>query len=141
MLARASKLIQKMDENCLIKTKHQRQIDWIVDQMERLLKQVLVQRRHLQAGKVDGDDAILPQTAIAQSEVCVFEEVKEVISMPTFDALAAQDIKVVDDVELSADVLWQLHDFVTSISTMYRDNPFHNFQHASHVTMSGESTE
>lgn len=138
MLARASMLIQKMDENCLIKTKHQRQVDWIVDQMERLLKQVLVQRRHIQAAKGQLGDTIIPQAAIAQSEVCVFEEVKEVIPMPTFDALAALDIKVVDDVELSADVLWQLHDFVTSISTMYRDNPFHNFQHASHVTMSGE---
>ena len=30
----------------------------------------------------------------------------------------------------------QLQSYVTGIATMYRDNPFHNFEHASHVTMS-----
>jgi class 3 adenylate cyclase len=30
----------------------------------------------------------------------------------------------------------QLKCYVTGIATMYRDNPFHNFEHASHVTMS-----
>ena len=30
----------------------------------------------------------------------------------------------------------QLLDFVMRISSMYRENPFHSFEHASHVTMS-----
>jgi class 3 adenylate cyclase len=30
----------------------------------------------------------------------------------------------------------QLQSYVTGIATMYRDTPFHNFEHASHVTMS-----
>jgi len=30
----------------------------------------------------------------------------------------------------------QLEHFVTTIASMYRDNSFHNFEHASHVTMS-----
>jgi class 3 adenylate cyclase len=30
----------------------------------------------------------------------------------------------------------QLKSYVTGIAAMYRDNPFHNFEHASHVTMS-----
>jgi class 3 adenylate cyclase len=33
-------------------------------------------------------------------------------------------------------VVSQLQSYVTGIANMYRDNPFHNFEHASHVTMS-----
>lgn len=48
-LIRATELINRMDENCPIKAKHQRLIDWIVDQMEVLLKQVVVQREFMEA--------------------------------------------------------------------------------------------
>ena len=30
----------------------------------------------------------------------------------------------------------QLRDYVTAMAKTYRENPFHNFEHASHVTMS-----
>jgi hypothetical protein len=33
-------------------------------------------------------------------------------------------------------VVSELKNYVTGIATMYRDTPFHNFEHASHVTMS-----
>jgi hypothetical protein len=33
-------------------------------------------------------------------------------------------------------VLDQLEDYVSAVASMYRDNPFHNFEHASHVVMS-----
>jgi hypothetical protein len=33
-------------------------------------------------------------------------------------------------------VFRQLEDYITTISTIYHDNPFHNFEHASHVAMS-----
>jgi class 3 adenylate cyclase len=37
---------------------------------------------------------------------------------------------------IEPEVASQLQSYVTGIATMYRDNPFHNFEHASHVTMS-----
>jgi hypothetical protein len=42
------------------------------------------------------------------------------------------------DGELSTTVADQLHDYVQEIASMYRDNPFHNYEHASHVTLSME---
>jgi hypothetical protein len=30
----------------------------------------------------------------------------------------------------------QLYEYLTAVASMYRKNPFHNFEHASHVTMS-----
>jgi 3'5'-cyclic nucleotide phosphodiesterase len=38
--------------------------------------------------------------------------------------------------ELSEVVVKQLRNFVAEIASLYNDNPFHNFEHASHVTMS-----
>jgi hypothetical protein len=33
-------------------------------------------------------------------------------------------------------IQWIYCNYVTVIETMYRDDPFHNFEHASHITMS-----
>jgi class 3 adenylate cyclase len=38
--------------------------------------------------------------------------------------------------DIEPEVVLQLKSYVTGIATMYRDNPFHSFEHASHVTMS-----
>jgi hypothetical protein len=40
------------------------------------------------------------------------------------------------DVKLAPVVRTQLHSYVTKIESLYRDIPFHNFEHTSHVTMS-----
>ena len=40
------------------------------------------------------------------------------------------------NMELSDTVKDQLHDYIQVVASIYRDNPFHNFEHASHVTMS-----
>jgi hypothetical protein len=59
---------------------------------------------------------------------------------------AVGDSKVVEDsletcsedntVELPDDVVHELHEYVAAVACMYRENAFHNFEHASHVTMS-----
>jgi hypothetical protein len=41
-----------------------------------------------------------------------------------------------NSIELADEVTSQLHNYVSTIASLYRDNPFHNFEHASHVTMS-----
>jgi len=40
-----------------------------------------------------------------------------------------------DNIELDPRVVTQLHEFMTTIATLYNDNPFHSFAHASHVAM------
>jgi hypothetical protein len=66
----------------------------------------------------------------------VMDEVAEVITLPKFDPKKIKAIENVNTVELTDSVNTQLHDFITTIAKMYRSNPFHNFDHASHVTMS-----
>jgi hypothetical protein len=63
-------------------------------------------------------------------------EVVEIINMPKFDARTQRNQLDPNSVELSVDVVTQLREYVEAIAAQYRQNPFHNFEHASHVTMS-----
>jgi hypothetical protein len=43
---------------------------------------------------------------------------------------------IAENVELDSEIGDQIHDYLTHVASMYPDNPFHNFEHATHVTMS-----
>lgn len=63
------------------------------------------------------------------------EEVQEIIVLPDFDAKAAKKQQDPEIVEIPQDIIKQAHLLVSKIASMYNDNPFHNFEHASHVAM------
>jgi hypothetical protein len=111
--------------NPLSCAKTARLVKWNVDVLANLLKQVHARR--------DGTNVIpLEEETNATSDETVLEEVKEIIHLPTFSGHTANP----DDVELDSIVLNQLEDYVSAVASMYRNNPFHNFEHASHVVMS-----
>jgi class 3 adenylate cyclase len=111
--------------NPLTCAKTTRLVKWNVDVLANLLKQVHARR--------DGTNvAPLEEEINATSDETVLEEVKEIIHLPTFSGHTANP----EDVELDSVVLDQLEDYVSAVASMYRDNPFHNFEHASHVVMS-----
>jgi 3'5'-cyclic nucleotide phosphodiesterase/Adenylate and Guanylate cyclase catalytic domain len=62
-------------------------------------------------------------------------EMTDIISMPDFPSESSFDAKAPKDL-IPPSVQGQLHEFVQQIACHYRDVPFHNFEHASHVTMS-----
>jgi len=64
----------------------------------------------------------------------VIDEMTEVVKNRPKGAYDAD--KVVEAVKLPDNVKAQLLNFVRHISEMYNDVPFHNFDHASHVTLS-----
>ena len=67
----------------------------------------------------------------------VLDEVKETITLlPLFDAEAAKQESHAEDILLGSVVQDELHDYVTTFTMLYRENPFHNFEHAAHVAMS-----
>ena len=68
------------------------------------------------------------------------EEVRDYIEMPKFGDHAKK--AHTDDykkIMIDADITRELGEYVTCIANMYKHNPFHNFEHACHVTMSGKS--
>ena len=61
------------------------------------------------------------------------DEVVEVLTLPKFNAKGVYDA---DAVKLGPGVTELLREYVTEIASRYPDNPFHNFDHACHVTLS-----
>lgn len=113
------------DKNC-------RLVDWNVEILLRQLKLICAARRKTNLAKHTSFDEIIKR----DDDTTVLDEVQEVIRLPGFNAKYVKNLKNVDNVELSRGVEDELRDYVTMISGLYRTYPFHNFEHASHVTMS-----
>ena len=58
------------------------------------------------------------------------------MSTPPYDAVVVEKQEEADMIDLGDNVKDKLTKPIRRIGSMYRDNPFHNFEHASHVTMS-----
>ena len=113
--------------------KHQRLISWNTDILARLLTQIIARRESRQE-KPDPPERIRRLEESIGRDDTVLSEVTEVIMLPPFE----NTTNAIDPsrIELSEDVVNQLRDYVQTLAAMYRENPFHNFEHASHVTMS-----
>jgi hypothetical protein len=124
------------------RARHQRLIDYNVDLLAQHLKRVEARRRVLAMNGQDSSHGAPAQIHrpstdyIDDDSPTVLDEVKEVIRLPNFDPKSFKGHVDPASVELDAKVMSQLKRYVTIIGAMYRQNPFHNFEHASHVTMS-----
>jgi len=63
-------------------------------------------------------------------EHMIIDEMTQILNIPAFKAPTRSNISVTEVVRE------QLRQFVISVASLYRDVPFHNFEHASHVSMS-----
>jgi Adenylate and Guanylate cyclase catalytic domain len=106
-----------------------RLIEWNVDVLKKVLQQIRVRRVALGTGKEKFED---PQDSFDGS---ILDEVKEIIRLPNFNA-SLEDAADKDPIEVDPNAIEQLRAYITMISQLYRENPFHCFEHASHVTMS-----
>lgn len=136
-------------------SRNRRLIDWHVGVLHKLLKQIVARRtfstktrdtRSATRYSIDGlgdanadSSSSPPEGRTASGErrgVSIpLDEVKEVISMPEFNQRATISQKDIESIIIPDCVLEQLYTFVATVAQMYRDNPFHNFNHASHVVM------
>jgi hypothetical protein len=57
-------------------------------------------------------------------------------TLPKVDAEIADKLEDAESIESDEKASAQLSSFVSNIAAMYQDNPFHNVEHASYVTMS-----
>lgn len=110
-----------------------RLVDWNVELLAGMLKSVVAQRI------AKGAEATQIESGI-EEEVAgdlVLDEVRMVIEFPDFDAkAAARAAEVLGDIELPLEVKSELRQYVAAIASGYWDNPFHDFEHASHVILS-----
>lgn len=121
-----------------------RLVAWNVEVLLRVVKQIIA-RREMKGVKMT------PTTTLASSTDppvwtptgrMPLTEVVEVISLPTKDTCADLSASIRQDIQsipVDAEIVSLLHEYVSCLADMYPPNPFHNFEHASHVTMSGTS--
>jgi hypothetical protein len=110
-----------------------RLINWITDLLLGYVRTITATN---EAMAVKRDPSGMLVYSPPDGKTCL-DEVVEVIKLPKFDAKACLN-QIDYEVEISPVVVQQLRDVVTTIAKCYLDNPFHNFEHACHVTMSVE---
>lgn len=118
----------------LMSEKTDRLVNWNVEVLSNPLKQIAAHReQENQQFKTPAENLRLSDQYLGANTL---DEVKEIIALPKFDPKASHVDQDTDSVELDAKVTSQLRDFVQTVASLYHDNAFHNFEHASHVTMS-----
>jgi len=118
----------------LLSDKNRRLVTWNVEMLVGFMKQIVARRQAL--GARAKEPSRRESKTMMEKRVNVLDEVKEVIALPQFDANAIKNQVDPNTVEIPDEILSQLMDMVARIAGLYRDNPFHSFEHASHVTMS-----
>jgi hypothetical protein len=110
--------------------KYARLIDWNVDVLLHHLARVISSRsRTPSKGSLVNHSS---EVALLPSAV---NDVAEVVALPPFDADSSRFRRARPDVSTLQSTRDDLHEYVKRIALMYRDVPFHNFEHASHVTL------
>ena len=119
-----------------VSAKTARLIDWNKDVLLRLLKAIVARRQ----ARNESEPLNVPDENFDRAQgVTVLDEVKEVVALPAFEPLVVKREVNPDTIDLGVDVEEELGSYIATIASMYRDNPFHNFDHASHVTLSVSS--
>jgi hypothetical protein len=98
--------------------KNARQVDWNFEVLSRLLKQIVASRT---AKPTDNDVTI--DDVFRRKTINPFDEVQEIIEMPQH-SLGAEDR--IAEIELDPKVAEQLRHLLEKLSSMYKENPFHN---------------
>ena len=136
------------DENKLavrIDEKMSRLVHWNKEILCRQLSEVIARRKATNARPASEEELRALEAQTTERTTLVLDEVKEIVALPDYnnDTSEASDKQREgntgtgsDQQSLDTQVATEVHQYVETVAAMYHDNPFHNFEHASHVTMS-----
>jgi hypothetical protein len=105
--------------------KNTRQIDWNFEVLSRLLKQIIASRKTLPGANDRKPIGYNCDECFKHGRVHPFDEVAEIIEMPNYQR-GAKNKEDIDSIVIDPQVAGQLRDLLQKISSMYRENPFHN---------------
>ena len=125
-LSRSSRAASFMD------LKDARVVDWVCEILVRQIKKVVVVHQRC------------PSPAQSNRDLCFqgqvgsiwLDEVQEAIRTPDFNAEVAEATLDYELIQVPGSITNDIRDYVAMIAAAYKGNKFHNFDHASHVTMS-----
>eukprot|EP00980_Cylindrotheca_fusiformis_P003023 scaffold702_cov99-Cylindrotheca_fusiformis.AAC.2 len=114
-------------------TKIERLVEWNVEVLASLLQQIIASR----GGVVNEIGSLsTAERSIGRAGGTVLDEFTPTIPLKRFDAEHLRSRQRPSSIEIGDAAKSQLRTYLSQIAGMYQDNPFHNFQHASHVTAS-----
>eukprot|EP00980_Cylindrotheca_fusiformis_P015780 scaffold4589_cov132-Cylindrotheca_fusiformis.AAC.2 len=114
-------------------TKIERLVEWNSEVLGSLLQQVVASRR----GVVKDIDTLLREEKIIGREGgTVLDEFTPIIPLKRLGVEDLHARRRPSSIDIGDEAKSQLRSYLSEIAAMYQDNPFHNFQHASHVTAS-----
>ena len=111
-----------------------RLINWNVEQLLGIVRQIVARRAVSQPPSEPMKNGLTLSADFAGKSP--IDEVQEIITLPEFDTTINHQSVNVADIVIPPVAIEQLKAYVTWVSSMYQSNPFHNFDHASHVVMS-----
>lgn len=115
--------------------KGERLVDWMTDVLARLLTETHASRM-VNGTKPDTFTLITSlehQTTLQLSDTNVIDEVCEIIHLPQFNSKKAANTAHMEEAQLPASATQQLRGYVSTVAQLYKNNPFHNFEHARQV--------
>lgn len=114
--------------------KHDRLVDWVSEIIADNMKKLVFLRK----GTSGSDDISADDLVYRRCEHKThIDDIGQAIIMPAFDAKKAESAMLqTSSIELDPGVKDELRQYVNIIAAAYHNNPFHNFEHACHVTMS-----
>ena len=115
-----------------VNQKNQRLIDWNCELLLQNLRKV-VARRETEKKRTSVAAGRRGVVEVLEQKMCnpgnALSEVEEVICLPKYEATKdAVDPKQID---LGDDVASQMRDYIAILASLYRENSFHCFEHAS----------
>eukprot|EP00980_Cylindrotheca_fusiformis_P012039 scaffold2858_cov109-Cylindrotheca_fusiformis.AAC.3 len=113
-------------------TKTERLVEWNAALLTSLLQQIIASR----GGLVKPIKQLSSEERNIGTNGTVLEEFTPTIPMKRFAAEDLQQRQSPNSIEISDKVKCQLRGYLSKVASMYKDIPFHNFEHASHVTSS-----
>eukprot|EP00980_Cylindrotheca_fusiformis_P001737 scaffold403_cov113-Cylindrotheca_fusiformis.AAC.1 len=114
-------------------TKRERLVEYNVEVLTSLLQQIIASR---------GDAVARNHKFISRVEATigtgdtVLEEFVPIIPLKRFNAGDLSKRHEASSIDIGHEAKTQLRNYLTKVASMYPDNPFHNFEHAGHVTAS-----
>jgi hypothetical protein len=106
-------------------------VEWNADLLQGLLQKIVLKRNATARERFA--KALFAEAAKGDNNTQFVDEITEVIEMPDFNEQVMGDPNSID---LGPAVRSQLREYVACMASLYRANPFHNFEHACHVAMS-----
>eukprot|EP00980_Cylindrotheca_fusiformis_P011407 scaffold2642_cov120-Cylindrotheca_fusiformis.AAC.16 len=111
----------------------ERLVEWNVEILSSLLEQVVGSR----GGVVNQIQALSSiEKSIGICGKTVLEEFTPTIPLKRFDTEELERRQNSSATDIGPEAKSQLRNYISTIASMYPDNAFHNFEHASHVTAS-----